>query len=111
MSQLVRLEGKHSTQNAHCAMVERMTGMASHETKMEKGVIQGELRRQLSISAPLWSACSTGCTTLVWNGRLTKEQGAGVEGEEGGERDAVGDLDDRDVPPATWADTGQMGPR
>ena len=86
-------EGGHMLLDANCraAMVERRTGMASHETKMEKGVIQGELRRQLSISAPLWSACSTGCTTLVWNGRLTKEQGAGVEGEEGGEGDAVGD--------------------
>ena len=30
-------------------MVEKRTGMASHETKMEKGVIQGELRRQLSV--------------------------------------------------------------
>ena len=88
-------EGGHMLLDAmassRAAMVERRTGMASHETKKEKGVIQGELRRQLSISAPLWSACSTGCTTLVWNGRLTKEQGAGVEGEEGGEGDAVGD--------------------
>ena len=30
-------------------MVEKRTGMASHETKIEKGVIQGELRRQLSV--------------------------------------------------------------
>ena len=35
--------------SSRAAMVERRTGMASHETKMEKGVIQGELRRQLSV--------------------------------------------------------------
>ena len=28
MSQLVRLEGKHSTQNAHCALVSRSTCLA-----------------------------------------------------------------------------------
>ena len=28
---------------------ERRTGTASHEAKMKKGVIQGELRRQLSV--------------------------------------------------------------
>ena len=35
--------------SSRAAMVERRTGMASHETKMEKGVIQGELLRQLSV--------------------------------------------------------------
>ena len=35
--------------SSRAAMVERRTGMASHETKKEKGVIQGELRRQLSV--------------------------------------------------------------
>ena len=41
-------EGGHMLLDAmassRAAMVERRTGMASHETKMEKGVIQGELR-------------------------------------------------------------------
>ena len=46
-------EGGHMLLDAmassRAAMVERRTGMASHEAKMEKGVIQGELRRQLSV--------------------------------------------------------------
>ena len=46
-------EGGHMLLDAmassRAAMVERRTGMASHETKKEKGVIQGELRRQLSV--------------------------------------------------------------
>ena len=44
-------EGGHMLLDAmassRAAMMERRTGMASHEVKMEKGVIQGELRRQL----------------------------------------------------------------
>ena len=35
--------------SSRATMVERRTGMAGHEAKMEKGVIQGELRRQLSV--------------------------------------------------------------
>ena len=35
--------------SSRAAMVDRRTGTASHEAKMEKGVIQGELRRQLSV--------------------------------------------------------------
>ena len=46
-------EGGHMLLDAmassRAALVERRTGMASHEAKMEKGVIQGELRRQLSV--------------------------------------------------------------
>ena len=46
-------EGGHMLLDAmassRAAMMERRTGMASHEVKMEKGVIQGELRRQLSV--------------------------------------------------------------
>ena len=46
-------EGGHMLLDAmassRAALVERRTGMASHDAKMEKGVIQGELRRQLSV--------------------------------------------------------------
>ena len=68
-------------------MVEKRTGMASHETKIEKGVIQGELRRQLSV---VDLRASLSCL-LDRRGRPTEEQEGGVEGEEGGEGDAVGD--------------------
>ena len=35
--------------SSRAALVERTTGMASLDAKAEKGIIQGELRRQLSV--------------------------------------------------------------
>ena len=42
--------------------VERRAGMASQDLNKEKGVIQGELRRQLS--GHRWHACWTDCTSV-----------------------------------------------
>ena len=86
--------------------------MASHETKMEKGVIQGELRRQLSVVNLLPARQAA----PVWRGRQVKEQEAGVESEgggedEGGEGDAVGDQDDREISTTTWEDNSELNPR
>ena len=43
--------------SSRAALVERTTGIASHDAKVEKGIIQGELRRQLSV-VNLWASMS-----------------------------------------------------
>ena len=48
--------------------------------------------------------------TQWWRGRPTEEQEAGVEGE-GGEGDAVGDQDEREISITTWADNSELIPR
>ena len=49
-------------------------------------------------------------TAPVWRGRQVKEQEAGAESE-GGEGDAVGDLDDREISTTTWEDNSELNPR
>ena len=88
---------------------------------MEKGVIQGELRRQLSVvnlrsSGLRWRACWTDCTSVphrVWGGREAEKQEGGVEGEgggedEGGEGDAVGHQDEGEEPPSAWTNSSKL---
>ena len=60
-------------------------------------MIQGELRRQLSVvnlrsSRLRWRACWTDCTSVphrVWGGREAETQEGGAEGEGGGEDEGV----------------------
>ena len=52
----------------------------------------------------------------MWGGRPAEEQEARVESEgggedEGGEGDAVGDQDDREISTTTWEDDSELNPR
>ena len=89
--------------------------MASHEAKMEKGIIQGELRRQLSVVNLRASIacmldrlhqCGEGGRLRIrgqeW--RLREEEGMREERE-------MGDQFNWEVSSATWANTNKLSAR
>ena len=97
--------------SSRAAMVERRTGMASHEAKMEKGVIQGELRRQLSVvNLRASMACMLDRLHQCGEGgrlRNRRQEWRVREEERMREEREMGDQFNWEVSSATWANTNQ----